>query len=76
MTTTLASLNGAFASVFGGTGNTTITGGLGGTITTVTKNGIGVLTLGGTNADTGAITINAGTLAVASADHSLSRQTR
>ena len=29
MTTTLASLNGAFASVFGGTGNTTITGGFG-----------------------------------------------
>jgi fibronectin-binding autotransporter adhesin len=64
-TTTLASLTGAFAASFGGTGNTTITGGFGTGITTVTKSGNGTLTLGGANLNAGTVSINAGTLAVA-----------
>jgi len=50
MTTTLASLTStAIGAVIGGTGNTSITGGITGTTTTVTKNGPGTLTLSGTD---------------------------
>ena len=67
-TTTLASLTAttaATAAVFGGTGNTTITGGLTSAtnaVGTVTKNSTGTLTLGGASTDSGAITINAGSI--------------
>ena len=70
VTTTLASFNGttSLPLVIGGTGNTTITGGIGQNVGALTKNGSGTLTLGGTSTPSfgGVILITGGSLVIPS----------
>ncbi|HEY1375944.1 MAG TPA: autotransporter-associated beta strand repeat-containing protein, partial [Gemmataceae bacterium] len=67
LTVSTGGINGAAANTpltFGGAGNVTVSGAIGGNIGTITKDGAGTLTLSGTNAYTGATTISGGALAV------------
>ena len=60
-------LSGAFAFTSGGFSNSTYTGVIGSGALSVTKDGIGILTLSGDNSFTGAVTISSGTLKLGAA---------
>ncbi|MFT3991762.1 MAG: autotransporter-associated beta strand repeat-containing protein [Luteolibacter sp.] len=64
LTGNFSSSSGSRPLTVGGAGNTTITSSIGTNISTLTKDGTGVLTLTGTNTYTGATTVSAGKLIV------------
>jgi len=59
-------ISGAFGLTVGGAGNTVIDSNIASSVTTVTKDGVGIVTFNGASASTGATTISAGTLALGS----------
>ena len=68
-TLTIPSVSGnTFNVLFGGAGNTTVSGAISTTSGNLTKDGAGVLTLSGTNTYTGTTTINGGTIVANTTD--------